>query len=76
MLAAIVRHGWERLVSRALQLTGPDWMRAMQLKVQIERAREQRAPSPEAWEAAFRDFFDIARRQARAVRVRQLARSI
>ena len=62
MLAAIVRHGWERLVSGALKLSGPDWMRAMQLQIQAERAAEQRAPSPEVWEAAFRDFFDIARR--------------
>lgn len=61
-LMAIVRQGNQQLVHGELEVSARDMVAAMRLQAQIDRAREGEGVEASAWQAAFMEFFEIARR--------------
>jgi len=61
-LDELVRQGHEALVHGELDLQPRDLTRAIQLKIQLDKSRASEGVEASAWQTAFMEFFEIARR--------------
>lgn len=61
-IAAIVRTGSELLAHGEMDVAARDMVAAMRLQLQLDRAREGEGVEASAWQAAFLEFFALARR--------------
>lgn len=62
-LGELIRQGHEALVHGEMDLQARDLTRAIQLQMRLEQSRASEGVEASAWQAAFMEFFEIARRQ-------------
>jgi hypothetical protein len=62
MLGALMRHGAGLLSTGMLEVRASDMVAAARLQAQLDRARDGEGVEASVWQAAFMNFFEIARR--------------